>query len=667
MMGLKIIPTMQAIAVVAVVITYSAWVDAAPTSRLFDIFQDVAGAMHLEIQGKPTKEVARLNDPPRLVVDLTNTKRDIPWKVRSFDSHGVLRVRLGDHQGKTRVVFDLESSEWMHDIKETDRGLTIAFAKAAPPVTLPEVPKYEETSLRDESLIQTPSMPSGDSIVQTPATPSDDNPVQALFPLPNDPTTQVPPPIPDEPIAQPPTPEPPTPQPPPKKVSVQYVQDSAEAEEVHGKQIKPMSLDYQDADIRGVIRMIADHTGRNIITSEDVKGTVNIKLLHVPWYVALDTILRSKGYDRVTRNGIIRVAPAEVLRKEAEVEVAKREAQKQVEATAIKIININYAEAKEILLQLKPLLSSRGTIQPDERTNTLIVEDIESNIGKIVHLAQRLDRQTPQVLIEARIVEANSSFRHEFGIQWGGQSLMTSAEGNPTGLVFPGDVSIAGGADDAATPLRGTSNPGRFAVNLPVGVGTGAGGALGFQFGSAGGSHLLNLRLSAMEESGEGRIISSPRVTTLDNRTARISQGIDIPISVVSALGANTIFVSANLELEVTPHVTNDGSVLMKIKAQKSEPDFANTGARGDPTIARKLAQTEVLVQDSSTTVIGGIYTRNTSKRRSGIPFLAGIPILGYLFRNNRSNDNRAELLVFITPQIVNRDKALVAASTDMP
>ena len=331
-----------------------------------------------------------------------------------------------------------------------------------------------------------------------------------------------------------------------------------------------------------------------------------------------------------------------------------------MEETAIKIITVNYAIAKDIDEHIKPMLSERGTVQTDERTNTIIVEDIVSNIDRLVELTRRLDRQTPQVLIEARIVEAASNHLRSLGIQWGGTGQMTSAEGNATGLMFPGDFIVNGAASGDDTPNSGTYTPSRYAVNLPAAIGGAQGTGLGFIFGSAGGSQLLALRLTAMEENGNGRVISSPRITTLDNRKAMISQGVKIPVSVVSANGANTQWVQANLRLEVTPHVTNDGSILMAIKTEKSEPDFTQTGAAGDPTIKEKSAETEVLVKDGDTTVIGGIYTRTVNERTAGVPFLSNIPILGWLFRKSESRDDRSELLIFITPRIVNRDEALV-------
>jgi type IV pilus assembly protein PilQ len=381
----------------------------------------------------------------------------------------------------------------------------------------------------------------------------------------------------------------------------------------------------------------------------------------VPWEQALDTILKSRNYDKVRTNNIIRIASAEQIQKEKERELAKKKADIEVGETIVRMIGVNYAIAKEIVDQLKPILSPRGSLQVDERTNTIIAQDLRENIERIIELTKRLDRQTPQVLIEARIVEASTNFVQELGIQWGGTGQATTRNGNPTGLVFPGDVIAAGATDDNNTVTTGTGNPGRFAVNLPAAIGTGSGAGIGFIFGSAGGSQLLNLRLSALENNGSGRIVSSPRIATLDNRPAKIQQGVDIPVSTVSAAGTNTRFVPANLELDVTPHVTNDGTVLLRIKTSKNEPDFANRGASGDPTIVRKYAETEVMVRDGDTSVIGGIYTRNTSENFSEVPFFSKIPVLGWLFKKKRNSDVRAELLVFITPRIVNREAALMA------
>jgi type IV pilus assembly protein PilQ len=255
------------------------------------------------------------------------------------------------------------------------------------------------------------------------------------------------------------------------------------------------------------------------------------------------------------------------------------------------------------------------------------------------------------------------------GIQWGGNAFMDAAHGNPTGLSFPYNVGIGGGADDTAAPLGGlvpsarTGNPGssspNFLVNMPVAAGQGTGSAIGLTLGSVAGAFNLNLRLSANESTGQIRILSSPRITTMDNIHANITQGVSIPVSVVSAMGAQTQFVDAKLDLGVKPHVTNEGTITLDLSVTRNEPDFSNTGARGDPTILKKEAKTTMLVRDGDTAVIGGIYTRNSGMSHAKVPFFADIPVLGWFFRNRKENDDRTEFLVFITPRIVNRARSL--------
>ena len=420
-----------------------------------------------------------------------------------------------------------------------------------------------------------------------------------------------------------------------------------------------ITLDVRDADIINVLRLISEETGENIIASDEVKGKVTLHLRNVPADQALDTLLRTKGLDRVRTHNIIRVASAETIQKERDLDLARRRAALEVEETVIRMETVNYATASEIVDQLKPMLTGRGSIQVNARTNTLIVQDIPVNVERLVNLARRLDKQTPLVMIQARIVEANTSSMQDLGIQWGGSSQETSRTHNPTGLMFPGDVVINGSADNPANQVAGIATPARYAVNLPATL-SGQGAGLGFILGSANGSQILNLRLSAMESNGNGKVISSPEVATLDNKTARVSQGVEIPVSVTSAAGVNTRFVPAVLELEVTPHVTNDGTVLLRIKTQKSEADFTNRGAAGDPTIQKRYAETEVLVRDGDTSVIGGIYTRNTGDTYNQVPFISQIPLIGSLFRRHAHSDTRAELLVFITPRIINREESMI-------
>ncbi|MFZ5446230.1 MAG: type IV pilus secretin PilQ [Myxococcota bacterium] len=416
---------------------------------------------------------------------------------------------------------------------------------------------------------------------------------------------------------------------------------------------KRVSFEFKDIDIHNLLRIIAEISKKNIVVADDVGGKITVRLRNVPWDQALDLVLRSKSLGKEEFGNIIRVAPLKTLEEEANARMARKEALDKAKPLSVTLIPVNYATAAEMSSRVKDVLSARGNVTVDTRTNTLIVRDLPDNIGKVRSMVTSLDLQTPQVLIESRIVEASTSFRREVGIQWGGDVLMSQALGNPTGLVFPSSVGIQGGSVQQGNP--GNPNNSNYAVSLPVGAGPGAGGALGMVFGSAGGAVQLNLRLSALESQGAVKTISAPKVTTLDNATARISQGVSIPFSQVSAAGANTQFVEARLSLEVTPHITQDGSVLMAIRAENNQPDPSNTGANGQPGIARKEANTNVLVKDGETTVIGGIYVRTGSLNQSGLPVLSKIPVLGFFFRNSRELETKNELLIFITPRILNR------------
>jgi type IV pilus assembly protein PilQ len=386
---------------------------------------------------------------------------------------------------------------------------------------------------------------------------------------------------------------------------------------------------------------------------------------NVPWDQALDVILQAKGLGMVRRGNLIRVARLETLEKEREAAIARKKQQEILAPLETRLIPVSYASATDLSPRVRELLTQRGTVSVDERTNTLIVRDLLENLDDVEELVRTLDTQTPQVLVEARIVEATSQYSRDVGIQWGGDVTMSSATGNPTGLIFPSDMGITGGNYDDNTPTQGLSpfvNPigiPNFAVNLPAITGTGQGGALGFNFGSLGGNVNVNVRLSAAEASGTVRIISSPRILTLDNHEAHIAQGTLIPYSQVSAQGVQTAFQEAKLELRVRPHVTSDGSVAMHVKVTRDEPDFTRTSARGDPTILKREAETDLLIPDGHTAVIGGIYTRNTGRNIDQVPFFGDLPILGVLFQRRRVRDDRNELLIFLTPRIVNRAEAL--------
>ncbi|HKU36676.1 MAG TPA: type IV pilus secretin PilQ, partial [Polyangiales bacterium] len=425
-----------------------------------------------------------------------------------------------------------------------------------------------------------------------------------------------------------------------------------------------IDLDFKDADIHNILRLLSEVGNVNVVTADDVSGSVTIKMRSVPWDQALDVILTSKGLGMVRRGNLIRVAPQATLEKERELAIAREKQRLALAPLETRLIPVSYAGAQTLQPRVSELLSERGKVAVDQRTNILVVRDVPENLDNVEELVRSLDTQTPQVLIEARIVEAGTSFTNEFGIQWGGDVVMSSATGNPTGLVFPHDLTIAGGSTDGQTPTAGlspfggTPNP-NFVVNFPAPAGTGRGAAIGLSMGSLSGNVNFSLRLSAFETTGQVRIISAPRILTLDNHSATISSGTSIPYSQVGAQGVQTTFQEAVLALNVTPHVTNDGAVSMDVSVSRNEPDFNQRSARGDPTIFKRQAQTTLLVQDGHTAVIGGIYTRNSGHGFDQIPVFGDIPILGVLFQHHTQRDARNELLIFLTPRIVNRGEAL--------
>ena len=425
-----------------------------------------------------------------------------------------------------------------------------------------------------------------------------------------------------------------------------------------------VDFNVKDIDVKNLLGAIAEISKKNIIVADDVKGTVTIKLRNVPWDQALDIILKSKGLGREEVGNIIRVAPIATLRAEQKEAADAAKNSLALQPLRVRLIPVNYADAKNLVEKLKDTLTDRGTVSVDQRTNTLIVKDVQEALLRAEGIVRNLDTQTPEVLIESRIVEAATSFSRQVGIQWGGNVSFAPTTGNPTGLVFPNIVQAAGAADDASAPTTGLNgiNTPNFAVNMPAPIGVNNGGGIGFVLGSAGGSANLNLRLSAAENSGTIKTISSPRAVTLDNVESSIGQGVSIPFSQTSAAGVNTTFIEARLELKVTPHVTQEGSIQMKVQVTNNQPNPQLTGANGQPSISRREAKTEVLVKDGDTTVIGGIYTRRNSESWNEVPLLSRIPILGWLFKKKAVTDDRTELLIFITPRIVNRSQSVVAA-----
>jgi type IV pilus assembly protein PilQ len=437
-----------------------------------------------------------------------------------------------------------------------------------------------------------------------------------------------------------------------------------------------ISMDFKDADLTNVFRIIAEVSNLNIITSDEVKGKVSLRLVNVPWDQALDIVLRSKNLGAAMEGNVLRIAPITSLQKE---EQDRLNAQKQIEQSKQESLNraaelramqesvfdtipVSYSKASEMLAKIKPLASKFGKIDSDDRTNVLIVRDLPQNIEEIKAMVARLDTSTPQVLIESRIVEVETSFARELGIQWGG----SYRAGSTTQYGMTGSQDYAGAANPGAPivaattdPFTAAAPPGNWAVNLPAAIGAGSGG--GIAFGILKDNLRLDLALTALESSGNLKIVSSPKVVTVDNKEAIIEQGTQIPYSTVSASGTNTQFVDATLRLKVTPHITPDGRVSMKVEAQNDSPGEATP--TGQLAINKKKATTEVLIQDGETAVIGGIIQVARQESQSGLPWLSKIPLLGYLFRKDLNTARNRELLIFITPKVIKPEPIQAKAS----
>jgi len=409
-----------------------------------------------------------------------------------------------------------------------------------------------------------------------------------------------------------------------------------------------LSLDFKDADIKNILRLIAEVSNFNVITADDVTGKITMRLVDVPWDQALDIVLQAKGLGKIQIGNVIWVAPRDALKRQEQDILEQKRAKEKLEDLVDDLIPINYATAKDIMPQVKGILSDRGDIKVDDRTNTLIVKDIASKIAKVKNLVKSLDTKTPQIMIEARIVEAGLSFQRELGIKWGFELQKT--RGNTSYGLGGGIVGTTTAGTTAATPTREVLNlPAVARSGVPGGVAKE--GILEAIF-SRGSLQSLDIAISAHENKGDVKIISSPKIATLDNKEASIEQGLRIPYPKLTTEGTvTTDFIDANLKLTVTPHATNDGYIKLIIKAKKDRPDFTQT-VLGVPSIDKKEAITEVLVKDDGVVTIAGIYTIEKTEADEGLPLLSKIPLLGWLFKREVKEDTRKDLLIFISPRI---------------
>ncbi|MDH5193238.1 MAG: type IV pilus secretin PilQ [Nitrospira sp.] len=412
-----------------------------------------------------------------------------------------------------------------------------------------------------------------------------------------------------------------------------------------------ISLDFQQADITNILRLIAEVSGFNIVVGEGVKSKVTMKLVSVPWDQALEMLLKMNGLGMIRQGSIVWVDSLASISRQQDEEARAKDSKTKAEELVDRVFYIRNLQAQELMTSLRQNLSPRGLMQFNAGSNALIVRDTETKLGIIRQLVEGLDLEVPQVQIEARIVQADTVYARGLGIQWGFQA------GNRTPTDFFALSNLNGPFGQVAG--TGSSTIDRsFLVNLPAQVGgLPAVPSVGWTFGKLGGDFALDMRLSAGELLGLSKVIAAPKITTLDKREAKISQGESIPFQTTSLQGTQTTFVDANLELNVTPQITSrdpkeeSKRILMRVRATRNA-----VGARSNPagpSIDRREATTQVIVRDGETMVIGGVFVDTQGNNVQGVPYLSRMPVLGWLFKNKSETVSKQELLIFLTPSII--------------
>ncbi len=595
----------------------------------------------LTADGGLLHEHFELKNPPRLVIDLMGVVDKTPAKTVTVGSGGLSRIRVAQFATRpkpvVRVVLDLATPR-PYAIVPTENGLVVDFTEEGVRHALEAAPPQVA--------------PVGSALAaETPAGPAPGSDSTAAT---EQPETSAQPPAQTEDTTETPTAEKGPLNPlvaeggvkiepqatgtrqevafrPAGKDSGNVVisqggsRYSSRAISDNGPKYtgKRISLNFKDADLKDVFRLFHEITGYNIVLDPAVAGTLTIVLENVPEDQALDIILKNNGLDKVFENNVIRIASSQKLAAEAAARKALLEAQELEEEPITFTRSLSYAKSTDVMPIIKKIMSKRGDAIMDARTNTLIITDLRDRQDPINRLIDTLDEQTPQVVIEARIVETDREFERDLGVLWGATNNST-VRGRPTSLTY-----------DVALPTASV-------------------GTLGVIYGSVLDSFSLHATLDAFELNGDVKVLSSPRITAQNNQKAVIEQGVQIPVVSTTATQINVEFISASLKLEVTPQITKEGTVIMDVKVDNSSPDFVNRVGDVPPIITERAA-TQILVSDGGTAVIGGIFKLNDSFTQTGVPGLSKVPGLGWLFKNKKINRKNTELLIFITPRITKK------------
>ena len=570
--------------------------------------------------GRLAHEVVRL-DERRLMIDIPGVASAVHKPVISVNHQMLKQVRLGYHADKVRVVLDL-AGPVTYSVEPRGTNLIVTLREGAEVDMGRDPASYRaetEIAIKSDNVMLLP--------IQADATSRVDH--QAMAAIQRSSTKFHVRPV--QMTSDPDSSEKSTPKEDLVVGETRYV----------GRRI---SLDFQQADISNVLRLIAEVSGFNMVVGEGVKSKVTMKLVSVPWDQALDMILKMNGLGKIRQSNILWIDTLANIAKQQNEEAQAKDAKVKAEELVDRVFYIRNLQATEIMTSLRQYLSPRGLMQMSQGTNALIIRDTESKIGVMKQLVDGLDLEVPQVQIEARIVQADTTYSRSLGVQWGIQNL-NQLGSNAVANFRTGNTGSFGAQ---------TSN---FLVNLPATVGglTSTPG-VGFTIGKTDGA-LLDVRLSAGELLGLSKVIAAPKVTTLDKREAKISQGESIPYQTTSLQGTQTTFVDANLELTVTPQITSRDpkevgkQIMMKVRATRNAVGSRSNTA--GPSIDRREATTQVIIRDGETMVIGGVFIDSQNNSVTGIPYLSRVPVLGWLFKQKTEIVAKQELLIFLTPSIV--------------
>ena len=573
--------------------------------------------------GKLFHRVRRL-DERRLVIDLPHLTSALSQSIMPVNHQMLQRVRMGSHPDKMRVVLDLIGQvSYSFDPQGPDLIVTLRGDAGIDALADAEYSrKVAVETITLERPVRKPIKVSASPLTAQPAVAAVHRSSTKFYVRP-----------------------------------VQLISDTDSSEKNTPKEDlvvgetryigRRISLDFQQAEIGNVLRLIAEVSGFNMVVGEGIKSKVTMKLVSVPWDQALDMILKMNGLGKIRQGNIIWIDSLANLAKQQNEEAQAKDAKAKAEELVDRVFYVRNLQASELMTALRQYLSPRGLMQVSQGSNALIVRDTESKMGVMKQLVDGLDLEVPQVQIEARIVQADTNYSRSLGVQWGMQNV--NPLGSPQGV-----ANFRTGTDGAFG--HQTTN---YLVNLPAAVaGLASTPGVGFTFGRTdGGGALLDVRLSAGEMLGLSKVIAAPKVTTLDKREAKISQGESIPFQTTSLQGTQTTFVDANLELNVTPQITSRDpkevgkQIMLKVRATRNAVGSRSNPA--GPSIDRREANTQVIIRDGETMVIGGVFIDTQSNSSGGIPYLSRVPVIGWLFKNKTESVAKQELLIFLTPSIV--------------